>query len=164
MRLIGPGVVARPLHHVERVAGPCGRAKSASRWTPRDADEWERGDIVDGRSIEQVLIIEGDENARRELSRALREAFVITRSPTVKDAIGLLRAGHRYEMIVCAIAEGRELEAFVLAELPFMASRVVFLVDRASANDVGPCAYIERTGSLDDLRRRLVRALSSIAA
>lgn len=83
------------------------------------------------RNMKNILIVHGDKALSRAISSAFAGAFQISRSPSVRDAVALIAAGHRYDAILCApvLADGSsdELCRELSASCPSQCARVVSL-------------------------------------
>jgi CheY-like chemotaxis protein len=116
-----------------------------------------------------VLVIDDDDLVLTTIERMLRGAHRVTAVATAGEALGLLRAGRRFEAILCdlmmpqmtGMAFHREVEELD----PRLARRIVYMTGGAFASEarefldrIGPGAYLEKPFSPEALRSALAAA------
>lgn len=127
--------------------------------------------------MHHVLVVHGDSGSARAISRAIGRTYEISRSPSVRDALALVAAGHRYDAVVCAdtlpdgtvgsLHNGLETRSGWQARrmIPF-ASADAFLLDGESRDGVAMkrSVALDLIDQLDVLTKRASASQATLAA
>ena len=83
------------------------------------------------RRIGQLLLVDDEQHVLDWLGPLLREDLVVVTSPSAAGALDVLRAGMRFDLILCDVAmptmTGVDLHEALAREMPEYAGRMVFM-------------------------------------
>jgi two-component system NtrC family sensor kinase len=119
-----------------------------------------------------VLIIDDEPLIQRTITRVLEGEHIFTSSSSATDALALIRAGHRFDVIVSDMAmpglSGVELHDALLAFAPDQARRMLFLTGGGFSQrtleflETVPERRVWKPFSVLDLRERIRGMLTAL--
>lgn len=119
----------------------------------------------------RVLVIDDDPQVLRTHVRVLQDRYAVTSLPGAREALAKIRAGDRYDVVLCDLTmpdlDGIEFHTILTAEAPEIARRVIFMTGgargpRAEAfleTSTNEC--LRKPTSIADLRDAVARGVTA---